>query len=76
MVGGEREHDRLGIALQRELGAGGDGRRGIAPHRLEHDGRVDADLLGLPAGKEPELGRGHHDRRREQVAVSHPASAC
>ena len=38
---------------------------GIAPHRLDHDRRLDADFLGLPAGEEMEIRAGDHDRRRE-----------
>ena len=71
VIGGEREHDRIGIAPERELGAGGDGGSGIAPHRLEHDRRVNPDLLGLRPREEPEIVGRHHDRRREQIRRAH-----
>ena len=64
VVGGERQHHRLGIALARDRGRGGDGRAGIAPQRLDHHRRLDADLLGLAAGKEVEIRPGDDDRRR------------
>jgi len=71
MVGGKREHDGVRVALERKLGARGDGGSGIAPHRLQHDRRVDPDILGLRAGEEAEIVRRHHDRRREQVGRAH-----
>ena len=71
VVGGERQHHGVRIALARDRGRGGDRRPGIPPQRLDHHRRLDADVLGLAAGEEMEIRPGDDDRRREH-RVLHP----
>ena len=62
MVGGDRQHDRFRVP------AGGPApwrRRSpapIAPHRLDHHRRLDADFFSLPPGKKVEIRPGDDDR--------------
>jgi hypothetical protein len=72
MVGGQREHDCLGIARPRDHRGRRNGRRRVAPHRLEHDSHLDADLLGLAACEKSKILRCHDDRRREQLLIGDP----
>ena len=72
MVGGERQHHGVGIALARDRGNGGDRGPGIAAQRLHHHGDVDADLLRLTPREEMEVWPGDDDRRREQGLVRDP----
>ena len=61
VVGGERQHHGIRVALARHRGGGRDGRAGIPPQRLDHHRRLDADVLGLPAGEEMEIRAGDDD---------------
>ncbi len=72
VIGREREHDGFGIALPRDHGSGGDGRRGIPALGLEHHGCFLAEFLRLAAGKEPEIADRHDDRGREQFWIGEP----
>ena len=72
VVGRQRQHHRFRIAALGQHGGGGDRGAGIAAHRLDRDGRVDAQFLRLAAREKPEIGVRYHDRRREQLGVSHP----
>lgn len=49
MVGCQRKHDRVGIAPARKHSPGGDCGGRVASHRIEDDGCVDPQLLGLRA---------------------------
>ena len=69
VVGGEREDHSLRIAAPGICGSGRNGGRGIAAHRLDHDGRVDADILGLAAGEKAEIGARDDNRRCKQLGV-------
>ncbi len=71
VVGGERQHHGIGVALACDRGRRGDGRGGIPPQRFDHHGGVDADLFGLPAGEKVEIRPGDDDRRPEH-RVRHP----
>jgi len=51
VIGRQCQHHRIGVAALGECRCGGHRRAGIAAHRLDHDGRVDTDILGLPACK-------------------------
>jgi hypothetical protein len=72
VIGRDGEHNRVGVAASGERRSGRDRGTGIPPHRLEHDGGVDADLLGLAAREEAERVARHDDRRPEQIARRHP----
>jgi len=50
VIGGEREHDRVGIAVAGERRAGRNGGTGVASHRLEHDGRKPEQAAVLATG--------------------------
>ena len=44
MIGGERDQHRIAVALGAKGGTGRNRRTGIAPHRLEQNIGLDADL--------------------------------
>ena len=71
MVGGQRQHHGIGIAASGERRRGRHRRAGIAAHRLDHDGGVDAEILGLAAREKAEIRAGDHDRRRKQAGIGH-----
>ena len=71
VVGGQRQHHGVGIAALGERRRGRHRRAGIAAHRLDHHGGVDAELLGLAAGEKTKIGAGDDDRRRRTVGVGH-----
>ena len=71
VVGGQSQHHRLRIAFQGDGRGSGDCRPGIAPQRLDHDGGLDANLLGLAAGEKVEIRPGNHDGGGKH-RVAHP----
>ena len=62
VVGGQHEHERLGITFGCKHGGDRDGGPRIAPHRLEHDIGLDAQLAQLLGDDEAEFGVGDDDR--------------
>ena len=71
VIGGQRQHHGLRVALTRDRGGGGNRRPRIAAHRLDHHGRLHAHVLRLAAGEEMEIRAGNDDRRGEH-RVLHP----
>ena len=71
VVGGQRQHHGLRVALERHRGRGGDRRPRISPQRLDHDRCLDADLFGLAAREEVEIRSGDDDGRGEH-RIAHP----
>ena len=71
VVGGKRQHDRVGVALERNRSRRRDGGTRIPPQRFDHHSSVDADVLCLAAGEEMEIRAGDDDRRGEH-RVLHP----
>jgi hypothetical protein len=69
VIGGKREHHRIGIPLQRDQGPGRDGRSGIASLGLEHHRDSASHLGGLVLREEPKFTHCHHDRRRKQGGI-------
>ena len=71
MVGGERQHHGVRVALARDRGRRRDRGPGIPSHRFDHHGRLDADFFGLAAGKEMKIRPSNDDRRGEH-RIAHP----
>ena len=72
MIGGQRQNDRLALARLRKGGTCRNRRSGIAPHRLQQDIGLDADLGELLQHHEAIGGVGDHDRPLEQRRVGDP----
>ena len=63
MIGGQHQHQRIGIVARQHQRGHGNRRRGVAAHRLQHDGmRLDADLAHLLGDHEAVLDVAHHQR--------------
>ena len=77
VVGRQHQHDRVRRAASRQHGGDRHGGAGIAPHRLEHDVRLDAALAQLLGDDEAEVGIGDDDRpRRTARGSATRASTC
>ena len=63
MIGGQHQHQRVGIIARQHQRGHGNRRRGVAAHRLQHDGaRLGADLAHLLGDHEAVLVVAHHQR--------------
>ena len=71
VVGREHQEHRVLVAPLRERRSRGDGRAGIAPHRLEQDVGLGVDLGQLLGDQETILAVGDDDRPREQAGLGH-----
>ena len=72
MIGGQRQHDGLGVAGLGEGGASRNGRAGITPHRLQQYVGLEADIVKLLAHHEAIGGAGDDDWPIEQRRIRHP----
>ena len=75
VVGGQHQHQRVGVAVGQEAGGDGDGRRGVAGRGLEDDGvGGDADLAHLLGDDEAVVVGAIEHRRGEAVGLADPVT--
>ncbi len=73
VIGGEKKQDAVRVEVADDLGGDGRRRRGIAAHRLQHEGRGgDAELLKLGGDHEAVVGIGNHERGCDPVHAREP----
>jgi hypothetical protein len=73
MIGGERNDQRIAVALGRECRAGRNRGTGIAPQRLQEDVSLGTDRRELLGHQKTILVVGDDDRPAEQRRIGHAA---